>query len=189
MYLNFSGSKTDAKTWFIDLDGVLAMHNQYKSGNDELIEGSREALSKISKKDIVIGISASGNTPYVIGGLLKCIQNEVSTGIITCNPNTKLKQKVNCCVELVVGPEFITGSTRMKAGTAQKMALNMITTSVMIKLGHVLDNKMVDMKLSNKKLKKRAIKIISNKFKINEVKAESLLNKYGSVRKVINKLK
>ena len=77
----------------------------------------------------------------------------------------------------------------MKAGTAQKMALNMITTSVMIKLGHVLDNKMVDMKLSNKKLKKRAIKIISNKFKINEVKAESLLNKYGSVRKVINKLK
>ena len=144
---------------------------------------------KISKKDIVIGISASGNTPYVIGGLLKCIQNEVSTGIITCNPNTKLKQKVNCCVELVVGPEFITGSTRMKAGTAQKMALNMITTSVMIKLGHVLDNKMVDMKLSNKKLKKRAIKIISNKFKINEVKAESLLNKYGSVRKVINKLK
>ena len=125
---------------------------------------------KISKKDIVIGISASGTTPYVIGGLLKCIQNEVSTGIITCNPNTKLKQKVNCCVELVVGPEFITGSTRMKAGTAQKMALNMITTSVMIKLGHVLDNKMVDMKLSNKKLKKEPLKLFQTNLKSTKLK-------------------
>ena len=143
---------------------------------------------KISKKDIVIGLSASGTTPYVVGGLLKCIENNISTGMITCNANSLLYNKVNCCIELIVGPEFITGSTRMKAGTAQKMTLNMITTSVMIKLGHILDNKMVDMKLTNTKLKIRGKKIITNKFKISEKEAEYLLKKYGNVRKVVEKL-
>ena len=158
--------------------------------SEDCTESAWKDLSKynISKKDIVIGISASGTTPYVVGGLLKCIENNVSTGMITCNSNNSLYNKVNCCIELIVGPEFITGSTRMKAGTAQKMTLNMITTSVMIKLGHVIDNKMVDMKLTNNKLKIRGKKIIANKFKITEEEAESLLSNYGNVRKVIEKL-
>tara|TARA_Y100001968_G_C19253529_1_gene665631 strand:+ start:133 stop:942 length:810 start_codon:yes stop_codon:yes gene_type:complete len=157
---------------------------------EDCTKSAWEDLNKhnISKKDIVIGISASGTTPYVLGGLKKCIENNITTGLITCNSNKSLHQKVNCCIELIVGPEFITGSTRMKAGTAQKMTLNMITTSVMIKLGHVIDNKMVDMKLTNSKLKIRGKNMIIDKFNITEKEAESLLKKYKNVRKVMDKL-
>ncbi len=156
---------------------------------EDCTESAWKDLKKynISKKDIVIGISASGTTPYVLGGLKKCIEKEISTGLITCNSNNSLSNKLDCCIELIVGPEFVTGSTRMKAGTAQKMALNMITTSVMIKLGHVIDNKMVDMKLTNNKLKVRGRKIIANKLKITEKEAENLLKKHGNVRKAIEK--
>ena len=156
---------------------------------EDCTESAWKDLKKynISKKDIVIGISASGTTPYVLGGLKKCIEKEISTGLITCNSNNSLSNKLDCCIELIVGPEFVTGSTRMKAGTAQKMALNMITTSVMIKLGHVIDNKMVDMKLTNNKLKVRGRKIIANKLKISEKEAENLLKKHGNVRRAIEK--
>ena len=156
---------------------------------EDCTESAWKDLKKynISKKDIVIGISASGTTPYVLGGLKKCIEKEISTGLITCNSNNSLSNKLDCCIELIVGPEFVTGSTRMKAGTAQKMALNMITTSVMIKLGHIIDNKMVDMKLTNNKLKVRGRKIIANKLKISEKEAENLLKKHGNVRRAIEK--
>ena len=141
---------------------------------------------KISQKDVVIGVSASGTTPYVIGGLKKCQENNIYTSCITCNKNTPIAKYSNSPIELLVGPEFISGSTRMKSGTAQKMTLNMISTTVMIKLGHVLDNQMVDMQIKNEKLKQRAIMMIMETCQLSSEKAEFLLKKYGNVRKVIN---
>ena len=142
----------------------------------------------ISKKDIVIGLSASGTTPYVVGGLKECQKNKIYTGSITCNANMPISKFSNISIILLVGPEFVTGSTRMKAGTAQKMTLNMISTSVMIKLGHVIDNKMIDMHLNNTKLKERGVKMITERCHISKQKAEELLNKYKSVRLVIDYL-
>ena len=110
----------------------------------------------VSKNDMVIGISASGSTPYVIGGLEMSKKNKITTGCITCNLQTKIAENSDFPVEVIVGPEYVTGSSRMKAGTAQKMILNMISTTIMIKLGRIHDNKMIDMKLSNKKLYERA---------------------------------
>jgi N-acetylmuramic acid 6-phosphate etherase len=141
---------------------------------------------KINSKDSVIGIAASGSTPYVIGGLEKCNQNNILTGCITCNTNTMLAGVSNFPVEVVVGPEFVTGSTRMKAGTAQKLILNMISTSVMIQLGRVKGNKMVDMQLSNNKLVERGIKMLVEELKIETKEAEELLKKHGNVRKAID---
>jgi len=140
----------------------------------------------ITKKDIVIGISASGTTPYVLGGLQRCQENKIYTACITSNMNMPINQFSNHSIVLLVGPEFVTGSTRMKAGTAQKMVLNMISTSVMIKLGHVLDNKMIDMQINNKKLKDRAIKIIINQCGVTKIQAKNLLKQFGSVRLVLN---
>ena len=122
----------------------------------------------ISSQDIVIGIAASGTTPYVVGALKRCQQNRITTGCITCNLDTPLSTFSDYSVEVVVGPEFVTGSTRMKSGTAQKLVLNMITTSTMIKLGKVLGNKMVDMQLSNTKLVERGIKMIMRKEVLKE---------------------
>ena len=139
----------------------------------------------ISSHDIVIGIAASGTTPYVVGALKRCQQNRITTGCITCNLDTPLSVFSDYSVEVVVGPEFVTGSTRMKSGTAQKLVLNMITTSTMIKLGKVLGNKMVDMQLSNTKLVERGIKMIMRKTNLNSDEAKKLLIKHGSVRKVI----
>ena len=139
----------------------------------------------ISSHDIVIGIAASGTTPYVVGALKRCQQNRITTGCITCNLDTPLSVFSDYSVEVVVGPEFVTGSTRMKSGTAQKLVLNMITTSTMIKLGKVLGNKMVDMQLSNTKLVKRGIKMIMRKTNLNSDEAKKLLIKHGSVRKAI----
>lgn len=141
---------------------------------------------KISNKDFVIGIAASGTTPYVIGALEMANKNDIETGCITCNKNSPLANVAKYPVEVVVGPEFVTGSTRMKAGTAQKLVLNMISTSLMIKLGKVKGNKMVDMRMSNHKLVKRGIEMIVKELKISEKKAESLLTLHGSVRKVID---
>lgn len=140
----------------------------------------------ISEKDIVIGIAASGTTPYVIGGLRDCNDHGITTGCITCNQNSPLSKTAKFPIEVVVGPEFVTGSSRMKAGTAQKLVLNMITTSTMIKLGRIKDNKMVDMQLSNNKLVDRGIKMLMNELTISEAEAENLLTKYGSVRNAIN---
>ncbi|MGO3237469.1 MAG: N-acetylmuramic acid 6-phosphate etherase [Psychroflexus halocasei] len=141
---------------------------------------------KIDQLDVVIGIAASGTTPYVIGGLEDCQNKEIVTACITCNKNSPVSQFSDFPIEVIVGPEFITGSSRMKAGTAQKMVLNMISTSVMIKLGRVKDNKMVDMQLSNQKLIERGSKMISEALNLNLSTSEELLRKHGSVRKAID---
>jgi len=143
----------------------------------------------ISEKDIVIGIAASGTTPYVVGGLQKCNLNNIITGCITCNPGSALALEANYPIEVAVGPEFVTGSTRMKAGTAQKLILNMISTSVMIKLGKVRGNKMVDMQLSNNKLVTRGTKMIMDALNIPKEEAATLLQEHGSVRKAVDSRK
>ena len=139
----------------------------------------------INEQDVVIGIAASGTTPYVVHGLKTCQSHKITTGCITCNPQAPISAWADYPIEVVVGPEFVTGSTRLKAGTAQKLVLNMISTSVMIKLGRVLDNKMVDMQLSNNKLVDRGTKIIMNTLGISYERANELLLTHGSVRKAI----
>jgi N-acetylmuramic acid 6-phosphate etherase len=139
----------------------------------------------ISSKDVVVGISASGTAPYVIGALKACQENGVSTGCISCNKNSPMAQVSDFPVEAVVGPEFVTGSTRMKAGTAQKLVLNMITTSTMVKLGKVKGNKMVDMQLSNNKLVDRGIRMIMEETTVERETAAKLLEAHGSVRKAV----
>ncbi|HLF53177.1 N-acetylmuramic acid 6-phosphate etherase [Flavobacterium sp.] len=139
----------------------------------------------INENDVVIGIAASGTTPYVIGGLEACNQNNIITGCITCNEGSPLSQTAQFPIEVIVGPEFVTGSSRMKAGTAQKLVLNMISTATMIQLGKVKGNKMVDMQLSNKKLVDRGVKMIMGEIPVTYEKAAELLEKYGSVRKAV----
>ena len=139
----------------------------------------------ITVVDIVIGIAASGTTPYVIHGLKTCQENGVATGCICCNADSPVSEYADYPIEVVTGPEFVTGSTRMKAGTAQKLVLNMISTSVMIGLGRVLGNRMVDMQLSNNKLVDRGAKMLKNTLGISYENAHELLLKYGSVRKAI----
>ena len=139
----------------------------------------------INKNDVVIGIAASGTTPYVIGGLQTCNANNIVTGSISCNANSPLSETAQFPVDVVVGPEFITGSSRMKAGTAQKLVLNMISTATMIQLGKVKGNKMVDMQLSNSKLVDRGVKMIMEEIPVNYQEASALLETYGSVRKAV----
>lgn len=141
----------------------------------------------INKNDTVIGIAASGTTPYVISGLEKCNKNNILTGCITCNEGSPLSKTAKHPIEVLVGPEFVTGSSRMKAGTAQKLVLNMISTSVMIQLGKIKGNKMVDMQLSNNKLVDRGTKMLMEELNISEEKANLLLLKYNNVRTAINK--
>jgi N-acetylmuramic acid 6-phosphate etherase len=141
----------------------------------------------ITSADFVIGIAASGTTPYVIGGIQEAKMAGIKTGCITCNAGSPLASIVDFPVEVVTGPEFVTGSTRMKAGTAQKLVLNMISTTVMIRLGHVKGNKMVDMQLSNNKLIDRGVKMIMNSLNIDEKQANELLRKHGNVRDAIDK--
>lgn len=143
----------------------------------------------LSAEDIVIGIAASGTTPYVIGGLKQCQSLGITTGCIVCNSGSPVASVSDHPVECIVGPEFVTGSTRMKAGTAQKLILNMISTSVMIKLGRVVDNKMVDMQLSNNKLVDRGANLIVNQSTLSYEAAKELLMKEGSVRKALAALK
>jgi len=140
----------------------------------------------ISKNDVVIGIAASGTTPYVIEGLKKCNENNISTGCITCNERSPLALTANFPIVVVVGPEFVTGSSRMKAGTAQKLVLNMISTATMIQLGKVKGNKMVDMQLSNDKLVDRGVKMIMSEIPVDYEKASQLLKEFGSVRKAVD---
>ena len=139
----------------------------------------------IDHKDTVVGIAASGTTPYVVGALKQCNSNQILTAGITCNPGSPLAIEAQHAIVPIVGPEFVTGSTRMKSGTAQKLVLNMISTSLMIKLGRVKGNKMVDMRLSNNKLVNRGEKMIMETLHINQQEAKDLLKKYGSVRKAI----
>ena len=139
----------------------------------------------INKNDVVIGIAASGTTPYVIGGITHARENGILTGCITCNPGSEIAKVTEFPIEAIVGPEFVTGSTRLKAGTAQKMILNMITTSIMIKLGRVKGNKMVNMQLTNKKLIERGTQMIVDEINIPADEARRLLLIHGSVKKVI----
>ncbi|TDD94108.1 N-acetylmuramic acid 6-phosphate etherase [Flavobacterium cellulosilyticum] len=142
---------------------------------------------KINTNDVVIGIAASGTTPYVIGGLKACNENNIITGSISCNAASPMSLTSQFPIDVVVGPEFVTGSSRMKAGTAQKLVLNMISTATMIQLGKVKGNKMVDMQLSNNKLVDRGVKMIMGEIPVPYEMAAELLAKYGSVRKAVDK--
>ena len=136
--------------------------------------------------DVVVGIAASGTTPYVIGALNQCRERGIITGSITCNPNAPVSEAADFPIEVVVGPEFVTGSTRMKSGTAQKLVLNMISTSVMIQLGRVEDNKMVNMQLSNEKLLDRGVKMLMEKLDLKDYnEARELLVAHGTVKKAM----
>ncbi len=139
----------------------------------------------INNRDTVVGIAASGNTPYVVGGLKDAQNAGILTACITCNTDSPVSKHADYPIEVITGPEFVTGSTRMKAGTAQKLVLNMISTSVMIQLGRVKGNKMVDMQLSNNKLVGRGIRMLMEELAIDHEKAAKLLDKHGSVRKAI----
>lgn len=143
----------------------------------------------ITSQDVVVGIAASGTTPYVVHGLKACQSRSIVTGCITCNPGSPLAQFADFPIEVIVGPEFVTGSTRMKAGTAQKLVLNMISTSVMIQLGRVKDNKMVDMQLSNDKLLDRGTRMIMAALDLPYEQAHALLLAYGSVRKAVEAMR
>lgn len=163
--------------------GDTAIRKAVEFAEDSKTQGWLDLLeNNITDKDIVIGIAASGTTPYVISALENCNKNNIITGCITCNHNSTLSQTAKYPIEAIVGPEFVTGSSRMKAGTAQKLILNMITTSTMIQLGHIKGNKMVDMQLSNNKLVDRGTKMIMSELNINQPKALALLNKYKNVR-------
>ena len=167
--------------------GDFAIRKAVENAEDN-IENAWIDLSKfdINQKDVVIGIAASGTTPYVIAGLQKCNESNILTGCITCNEGSPLSLTAKLPIEVVVGPEFLTGSSRMKAGTAQKLVLNMITTATMIQLGKVKGNKMVDMQLSNDKLVDRGVKMIMSEIDVDYKKGSELLLKYGSVRNAVD---
>ena len=169
--------------------GDTAIRNAVEFAEDSTQQGWNDLEThNISSNDVVIGIAASGTTPYVIAALNECNKNNIVTGCITCNHNSPLSQTAQYPIEVIVGPEFVTGSSRMKAGTAQKLVLNMISTATMIQLGKVKGNKMVDMQLSNNKLVDRGINMIMTELDVSENKAKYLLDKYKSVRGAINNI-
>ncbi|MGC8750851.1 N-acetylmuramic acid 6-phosphate etherase [Hydrotalea sp.] len=167
--------------------GEKAITQAVENAEDDIEQGWKDLQQhNISKNDFVVGLAASGSTPYVIGALQVCKQNNILTGSISCNPNSDISKIADFPVEVIVGPEFVTGSTRMKSGTAQKLVLNMISTSVMIQLGRVEDNKMVNMQLTNAKLVDRGAKMVMEHLhNMTYEKAKSLLLQYGSVKKAI----
>jgi N-acetylmuramic acid 6-phosphate etherase len=167
--------------------GDTAIRKAVEFAEDSENQGWQDLQKEnISEKDIVIGIAASGTTPYVIGALKKCNENNVSTGCITCNEGSPLAVTAKFPIVVTVGPEFVTGSSRMKAGTAQKLVLNMISTTAMIQLGRVKGNKMVDMQLSNNKLVDRGVRMIMEELNVSEREAQVLLEKHKNVRNAIN---
>lgn len=168
--------------------GDKAIRKALEFAEDNSEQGWNELLEhKISKKDVVVGIAASGTTPYVVGALNKCRSKKITTGCIVCNQGSPVAAQADYPVEVVTGPEFVTGSTRMKAGTAQKLVLNMVSTAVMIKMGRVKGNKMVDMQLTNNKLVHRGVKMIMDEINVDEKQATALLKKHGNVRRAISK--
>lgn len=170
--------------------GDKAIRKAVEFAEDDKQQGWKDLQQfKINKKDVVIGIAASGSTPYVIGALENCNKNAITTACVVCNKGSEVAKVAKHKIEVIVGPEFVTGSTRMKSGTAQKLVLNMISTSVMIKLGRVKGNKMVDMQLSNNKLVDRGTKMVADELKVSYKKANELLLKYGSVRKAVESYK
>jgi N-acetylmuramic acid 6-phosphate etherase len=167
--------------------GNKAITEAVEFAEDDVEQGWKDLQQhSINKKDVVIGIAASGTTPYVIAALEKCKQNQIVTGSISCNLQSPLSHVADFPIEVVVGPEFITGSTRMKSGTAQKLVLNMISTALMIQLGRVEGNRMVNMQLTNDKLVDRGIKMVMEKLNLTDYeKAKNLLLEKGSVKNVI----
>jgi len=169
--------------------GDIAIRKAVENAEDDTAQGWIDLKEyKITEKDTVIGIAASGSTPYVISALEECNQRKITTGCITCNEDSLLAKTAEFPIAAVVGPEFVTGSTRMKAGTAQKLILNMISTAIMIQLGHVQGNKMVDMQLSNDKLVDRGTLMVMEETGLDYDKANGLLLKHGSVRKAVESL-
>jgi len=167
--------------------GDQAIRKAVEFAEDDREQGWKDLVEfKITQSDIIVGIAASGTTPYVLGALQKANENGNLTAGITCNPGSPLAQLAKHGLVAEVGPEFVTGSTRMKSGTAQKLILNMISTSLMIKLGRVKGNKMVDMQLSNVKLIDRGTRMIMEELNIDEKTAATLLKEHGSVRKAVD---
>ena len=167
--------------------GEKAIQKAIENAEDSLTHGWEELVEhNVNDKDVVIGIAASGTTPYVIGAMQECQKRNITTGSISCNPGSPMSNHADFPIEVVVGPEFVTGSTRMKSGTAQKLVLNMISTSVMIQIGRVEGNKMVNMQLTNEKLVDRGTKMLMEKSGMNDYEtAKNLLLKYGSVKKAM----
>ena len=171
--------------WVVGLmaGGDSAMRKAVEFAEDDVNLAWKDLSAyQVDEMDVVIGIAASGSTPYVVNGLKDCQVKGIITGSISCNPEAPISEYANFPIEVIVGPEFVTGSTRMKSGTAQKLLLNMISTSVMIQLGRVIDNRMVDMQLSNNKLVDRGTKMIMQETNLPYDQANALLLEKGSVR-------
>ena len=167
--------------------GETAIRKAVEFAEDDPLAGAKDLEKfKLNENDTVIGIAASGTTPYVVGALEYCNKKNILTSCITNNKKTPLSKVSKIPIECIVGPEFITGSTRMKSGTAQKLILNMISTTIMIKIGRIKGNKMIDMQLSNNKLVERGTKMVMKQTGLKYEKAQYLLKKYGSVRNVLN---
>jgi len=169
-------------------DGAIRKAVEFAEDSEE--QGWKDLQAhNITTNDVVVGIAASGRTPYVIGALKKCNEEGISTGCVVCNAGSAVAAVSKFPIEVVVGPEFVTGSTRLKSGTAQKLVLNMITTCTFIQLGHVKGNKMVDMQLSNYKLVDRGTCMVMEETGLNAEEAKALLLKEGSVRLAVDSLK
>ena len=170
--------------------GDDALRNPVEHAEDDYDKGWEDLMEhKIGRDDVLVGIAASGTTPYVIGALRRAREKGILTAAISCNPESPVAAEAEIKIEPVVGPEYVTGSTRMKSGTAQKMVLNMITTTTMIKLGRVKGNRMVNMQLTNQKLVDRGTRMIVDELSLNYEQAKNLLLLHGSVKKAIERYK
>ncbi len=167
--------------------GDNALRNPVEAAEDNMEKGWEDLMEhKINEDDVLVGIAASGTTPYVIGALRRAREKGILTAAISCNPDSPVAAEAEIKIEPIVGPEYVTGSTRMKSGTAQKLVLNMITTSTMIKLGRVKGNRMVNMQLTNQKLVDRGTRMIVDELSLNYEQAKNLLMIHGSVKKAID---
>ena len=190
----YLGAGTSGRLGVLDASEIPATFGMPDTCVIGIIAGGEQALkhpveSAEDNKDILIGIAASGTTPYVIGALQKAREHGILTASISSNPNSPLSNVADIPIEMIVGPEFITGSSRMKSGTGQKMILNMISTTVMIKLGRVKGNRMVNMQLSNQKLVDRGVQMLIDELHINKAEAKQLLQEQGSVKKAFDAYK
>lgn len=178
--------------WVIGLiaGGDKAIRHAAEFAEDDAAQAWKDLLQyNIDERDTVIGIAASGTTPYVVHGLADCRKHGITTGCITNNPGSPIAENSDFPIEVIVGPEVVTGSTRMKSGTSAKLILNMISTSIMIRLGRVKGNKMVDMQLNNYKLVERGSQMIQNELNISYERAKALLSEYGSVRRALEEFR
>jgi N-acetylmuramic acid 6-phosphate etherase len=178
--------------WVIALiaGGDAAIRQAQEFAEDDLTQAWKDLSAyRITKQDVVLGLTASGSTPYVLGGLKACRDQGIPTGCLTCNPQTPVAALSDHPIEVITGPEVVTGSTRMKAGTAQKLVLNMISTAVMIRLGRVQDNQMVDMQLTNHKLIDRGARMIQHLCEVSYEEGKQLLQQQGSVRAVLDQFR